>query len=69
MEVILASIYSAIIIFMTIFFILKACLIAYTRNELSFRKLIVVSSSSISIGIVMIVVLPFMYERLYDYIK
>ena len=69
MEVILAVTYSAIIIFMTIFFILKACIIAYTRNDLSLRKLIVVSSSSITIGIIVIGVLPFIYEKIYDYIK
>ena len=69
MEVILTVTYSSIIIFMTIFFILKACIIAYTRNDLSLRKLIFVSSSSITIGIIVIGVLPFIYEKIYDYIK
>ncbi|WP_078378703.1 hypothetical protein [Sutcliffiella halmapala] len=69
MEVILVSIFSAIIIFITVFFMMKAFIIAYKRNELSLRKFIVLSNSSIVIGILVASVLPFGYQGIFDFIN
>ncbi|MGM7636679.1 hypothetical protein [Bacillus sp. Hm123] len=68
MEVILTSVFSAIIIFITVFFMMKAFLIAYKRNEISLRKLITFSTSSIVIGILVASALPFSYQKIVDYI-
>jgi FtsH-binding integral membrane protein len=68
MEVILASIFSAIIIFIAVFYMIKAFIIAYKRNEISLRKFIVFSTSSIVIGILVASVLPFGYQKIIDYI-
>ncbi|WP_153125456.1 hypothetical protein [Peribacillus tepidiphilus] len=69
MEVILTSVFSAIIIFITVFFMMKAFIIAYKRNEISLRKFIVFSTSSIVIGTLVASVLPFGYQRIFDYIN
>jgi high-affinity Fe2+/Pb2+ permease len=68
MEVILASVFSAIIIFITVFYMIKAFIIAYKRNEISLRKFTVFSTSAIVIGILVASVLPFGYQKLIDYI-
>jgi hypothetical protein len=66
MEVILTSVFSAIIIFMTVFYLMKAFNIAYKRNEISLRKFIVFSTSSIVIGVIVASVLPFVYQKIWD---
>ena len=68
MEVILTSVFSAIIIFITVFFMIKAFIIAYKRNEISLRKFIVFSTSSIVIGVIVAFVLPFGYLKIFDFI-
>ncbi|WP_042457221.1 hypothetical protein [Neobacillus dielmonensis] len=68
MEVILTSVFSAIIIFITIFFMIKVFLIGYKRNEISFRKFIIFSTSSIVIGVIVASVLPFGYQKIFYYI-
>ena len=68
MEVILTSVFSAIIIFTTVFFMMKAFMIAYKRNEISLRKFIVFSTSSIVIGVIVASVLPFGYLKIFEYI-
>lgn len=68
MEVIITSVFSFIIIFITVYFLMKAFIIAYMRNEISLRKFIVFSTSSIVIGVVVASVLPFGYHKIFNYI-
>ncbi|MCO0598563.1 hypothetical protein ACFRH9_13105 [Peribacillus butanolivorans] len=68
MEVILASVFSAIIIVITVYSMLKVCLIAYKRNEISLQKFIIFTTSSIVIGLIVASVLPFGYQKVIDYI-
>ena len=68
MEVILTSVFSAIIIFITVFSMIKAFMIAYKRNEISLRKFIVFSTSSIVIGVIVASILPFGYLKIFEFI-
>ncbi|WP_041964194.1 hypothetical protein [Mesobacillus selenatarsenatis] len=68
MEVILASVFSAIIIFITVFSMVKVLIIAFNRKEISFRKLIIFSTSSIVIGLLVAYLLPFGYQKILDYL-
>jgi FtsH-binding integral membrane protein len=67
MEVILTSVFSAIIILITVFFMMKVFIIAYKRKEISLRKFIILSVSSIVIGVIVASVLPFGYQKIYQY--
>ncbi|MBV7507368.1 hypothetical protein KW850_19190 [Bacillus sp. sid0103] len=69
MEVILASVFSAIILFITVFFMMKVFNIAFKRNEISLRKCIIFSTSSIVIGLLVASVLPFGYQKIIDYVN
>jgi hypothetical protein len=69
MEVILITIFSAIILFITVFYMMKAFIIAYKRNEISLRKFIILSTTSIVIGVLVASVLPFGYQEIFDYIN
>ncbi|RJS59016.1 hypothetical protein [Bacillus sp. PK3_68] len=68
MEVILTSIFSAIIIFITVFYMVKVFIVAYKRKEISTRKFIAFSASSILIGVIIASVLPFAYQKILHYI-
>jgi uncharacterized membrane protein SirB2 len=68
MEVILASVFSAIIIFITVYSMMKVFIISYKRNEISHRKFIIFTTSSIVIGLIVASVLPFGYQTIIDYI-
>lgn len=68
METILATVFSAIIIFMTVFFIIKASNIAYKKREMAIGKLIFISAASIAVGIAIVSVLPFAYKAIFDFI-
>ncbi|MCI1592119.1 hypothetical protein [Heyndrickxia oleronia] len=68
MEVFLASLFSVIIIFITVFFMLKVFIVAFKRNDISLRKFIMLSFSSILIGLLVALVLPFGYEKIIDFI-
>ncbi len=69
MEVFLVATFSAITIMMTVFVIIKACFTGDKRNDISFRKFILLSSVSIVIGCLVSFVLPFGYEKIFDYIN
>ena len=69
MEVFLVAAFSAIIIMMTVFVIIKACFTGYKRNDISFRKFILLSSMLVVIGCLVSFVLPFGYEKIFDYIN
>ncbi|MED3623045.1 hypothetical protein [Neobacillus thermocopriae] len=66
MEVIITSVCSAIIIFITVFYMLKAFKIAYKRNEISFQKFIFISISSIITGVIIASVFPIGYQKIFD---
>ena len=66
MEVILISVYSAIFIFVTVFFLIRAFFTVYKRNELSRKKFIAFSTSAIVIGIIVASVLPFVYQEIFN---
>ncbi|WP_066303860.1 hypothetical protein [Bacillus sp. FJAT-29814] len=68
MEVILASVFSSIIIFITVFYMVKVFITAFKRNEISHRKLIIFSTLSIVIGLLVVFVLPFGYQKIMDHI-
>jgi hypothetical protein len=68
MEVILTSVFSAIIILITVFSMMKVFIIAYKRKEIPLRKLIFFSASSIVIGVIVAFVLPFVYQHIVEYI-
>ena len=65
MEVILMSIYSAIIIFITVYSMIKVFNIAYKREDISLRKFRVLVTSSIVIGLFVASILPFGYQKLF----
>ncbi|HDR7793704.1 TPA: hypothetical protein QCY19_002301 [Bacillus luti] len=69
MEVVLTAAFSTIIIMMTVFVIIKACFTGYKRHDISLWKCIVLSGSSIVIGCLVSFVLPFGYEKIFDYIN
>jgi FtsH-binding integral membrane protein len=68
MEVVLISVFSAIIIFITVFYLMKVLIIAYKRNEISLRKFAIFSTLSIVIGVIVASALPFGYQKIFDYI-
>ena len=65
MEAILATIYSTIILIMTVYFIVKMLNIAYKRNEITIRKFILITTASITIGITLSVLSLYMYQTLF----
>ncbi|WP_341320423.1 hypothetical protein NSQ62_12280 [Solibacillus sp. FSL H8-0523] len=68
MEVLLTSVFSAIIIIITVYFMIKVFIIAYKRKEISLQKFIVFSTTSIVIGVTIASVLPAGYQKIFDYI-
>ena len=69
MEVILISVYSAIFIFVSVFFLIKAFNTVYKRNEMSRKKFIAFSVSAIAIGVIVASILPFVYKEIFGYIS
>lgn len=51
MEILFSSIFSKLIIFITIHFLIKAFVVAYKRRDISFRSFIVCAATSVTIGI------------------
>ncbi|WP_087973486.1 hypothetical protein [Oceanobacillus rekensis] len=66
MEVIIISIFSAIIIFITVYSIIKVLNIAYKRKEITLRKLRVLVTTYIVIGLLIASFLPFGYQKIFD---
>ncbi|UFU00082.1 hypothetical protein KO561_03710 [Radiobacillus kanasensis] len=66
MEVILTSFFSAIIIMITVYSILKALHIGYKRKEISIRKYWVYASSTVVIGLAVASTLPFAFQKIYE---
>jgi len=68
MPVILMSIFSAIIIFMTVFTMMKALSIAYKRKDISILKYRVLATSFIVVGTLVASLLPFGYQKIVEII-
>ncbi|RKL64737.1 hypothetical protein CR203_24685 [Salipaludibacillus neizhouensis] len=68
MPVILTSIFSAIIIFITVFSMIKVLHIAYKRKGILILKYRVLATSFIVVGISVASVLPIGYQRLFELI-
>lgn len=68
MEVAIISLCSAFIVLLTVVNIIKAIRIAYKRNEISFQKSIFISTIAFVISVIIISVLPFLYEKIFNYI-
>jgi len=68
MEVILTSIFSAIIIFMTVFALIKVYIIARNRDEISSRKFIFLVTVTVIIGLIFASILYFAYQQLFELI-
>ena len=68
MPVILTSIFSAIIIFMTVFSMIKVLSIAYKRKDISILKYRVFATSFIVVGMLVASLLPFGYQKIYEII-
>lgn len=68
MEVFLISFFSAAIIFITVFYIIKALVVAFKSDEISLRKFVIFSSFSIGISVIIVSILPFGYQKIFDYI-
>lgn len=68
MTVILISIFSAIIIFITVFSMIKVLGIAYKRDEISILKYRVLATSFTVIGMLVVSLLPFGYQKIFEII-
>ena len=68
MEVILTSIFSTFIIFMCVFQIVRALGIAYRREEITFRKYIMDTITSVLIGLFTSLILPIGYQKIFEMI-
>ncbi|WP_026690417.1 hypothetical protein [Alteribacter aurantiacus] len=68
MPVILGSIFSAVIIFITVRSMIKVLSIAFYRNEISILKYRVLATTFTVGGIFVASILPFAYERILDLI-
>ncbi|WP_077622373.1 hypothetical protein [Sediminibacillus massiliensis] len=66
MEVFLISFFSAIIIFITVFSIIKVLNIALTRKEISKRNYRLMMTGTIFIGVSASAILPFGYQMLFE---
>jgi cadmium resistance protein CadD (predicted permease) len=68
MPVIITSIFSALIILMTVAFMIKVLHIAYKRKEISFRQLLLYVGSSVAVGSIVAISLPFAYTKLFHWV-
>jgi hypothetical protein len=68
MPVILTCIFSAIIIFITVFSLIRVLSIAYKRKEISSMKFSILSVSLIGVGMLIAAIIPFGYQKLFEMI-
>ncbi|MER2120468.1 MAG: hypothetical protein ABS935_09390 [Solibacillus sp.] len=68
MPVFMTSVFSAIIIFITIFTMIKVLSIANKRKEISMAKYCLYAASFIVAGIIIASMLPFGYQKIYEVI-
>lgn len=67
MEVTLVSIYSVIIIFITVTALIKVFNIAIKRKEISKQKYKFLVTSCIMIGLLIASILPFGYQKIFEF--
>lgn len=68
MPVILTSVFSAIIIFITVFSLIKVLNIAYKRREISMLKYRILAISFIVVGVSIASILPYGFQRVFEII-
>lgn len=68
MGVFLASAFSALIIAITVFSMIKVLMIAYKRKELTLRKFIIYTGVAVMTGLITASVLPFGYQKIFSLI-
>lgn len=68
MPVIITSIFSALIILMTVSFMIKVLHIAFKRKEINFRQLLLYVGTSVGVGSIIALTLPFAYTKLFHWI-
>lgn len=68
MPVILTSVFSAFIIFMTVFSMIRVLNIAYKRKDISILQYRFLTTSFIIAGICIVSILPFGYQKIYEII-
>lgn len=68
MEVIIASMFSALIILITVLFMIRVLYIGYKRKEINFRQLFEYVSSAVAIGALIAISLPFAYAKLFHWV-
>jgi hypothetical protein len=64
--VILTSIFSVIIIFTTVLSMIKVLNIAYKRKEISILKYRVLAISFVMAGMILALILPFGYQKMFE---
>jgi hypothetical protein len=69
MVVALVSICSTLIIFMTIFNLVRLFRIAYKKGEINTSKFKVLATSSIVVGLIISISLYFGYKRFWDFLS
>ncbi|WP_043931376.1 hypothetical protein [Bacillus sp. EB01] len=69
MPVIVASIFSAFIVYYTAYSIVKVLGIAYGRKEISLRRYVTAGLLSFIIGVAVSSLLPFGYQKVFDLIS
>jgi len=69
MEVIIVSIASAIIVFITVYYLIKVFTLAYKKEEMNFGKFMVWVMSSIVVGLFLIVTLHLCYQKLWLFLS
>ncbi|EZH64864.1 hypothetical protein DH09_20340 [Bacillaceae bacterium JMAK1] len=67
MQIFFAVLFSGLIIAITVTSIIKVLVIAYKRKEISKRKFFSMSTFSIIVGIVVLTVLPSLYDAIFTY--
>lgn len=68
MPAIMASIFSTLIILMTVSFMIKVLLLGYKRKEISFRRLLLYVSACVAVGAAFAISLPFVYTKLFHWV-
>lgn len=66
MEVFLVSLFSIIIIFITVFSMVKVFNIAYQRKEITRKNFRIYVASAVVIGVCIAVILPYGYQYMFE---
>lgn len=69
MAVILVSIASTIIVFLTVFYLIRLFILAYKKEAINFWKFMVLVISSIVVGLLLAVTLHLGYQKLWFFLS